>query len=468
MKFLTYFKKSLPAPVLYSNDEDVRQRYYKKLRLQVLIAALLSHSLYYVCRTTLNVVKEPILDSGALNATQLGLIGSAMLFVYAVGKFVNGFLADYSNIKRFMAAGLILSAAANLLIGIAGALNGERIIGNAVFFVVFVILWGINGWAQSMGGPPGIVSLSRWYPLSRRGTYYGFFSASHNLGEFFSFLFVGTVVGICGWYWGFAGSAIAGGVGIVIIIALLHDSPESKGLQPIEVLTGEEKDETQHTIRSTRAMQRLAIRNPLVLFLALSSACMYVALYAVNGWVVLFLQEVKGFTLVEASQIVSVNALLGIFGAVLCGWLTDTFFHGRRNVLAFIVGTVNTAALCLFFFSGNSMFVNMLSMVFFGITIGVLICFLGGLMAIDIVPREATGATIGIVGLTSYLGAGMQDIVSGRLLDAHKVVVEGQTHYDFTPAACFWIAASTLSFLLVLFVSRKQKTKTPTTNTSSK
>ena len=56
MKFLTYFKKSLPAPVLYSNDEDVRQRYYKKLRLQVLIAALLSHSLYYVCRTTLNVV----------------------------------------------------------------------------------------------------------------------------------------------------------------------------------------------------------------------------------------------------------------------------------------------------------------------------------------------------------------------------------------------------------------------------
>ena len=59
-------------------------------------------------------------------------------------------------------------------------------------------------------------------------------------------------------------------------------------------------------------------------------------------------------------------------------------------------------------------------MVLFGTTIGILICFLGGLMAIDIVPREATGATIGIVGLTSYIGAGMQDIISGRLLDAHK------------------------------------------------
>ena len=266
------------------------------------------------------------------------------------------------------------------------------------------------------------------------------------------------MVGLGGWHGGFAVSAVAGAIGIAIIIALLHDSPESKGLPPIEVLTGEEKSE-EHKARSTRKMQRTAVRNPLVWMLALSSACMYVARYAVNGWGVLFLQEVKGFTLVEASQIVSVNALLGIFGAVCCGWLTDRFLHGRRNVLAFIVGLINTAALCLFFFSGSGMSINILSMVLFGTTIGILICFLGGLMAIDIVPREATGATIGIVGLTSYIGAGMQDIISGRLLDAHKVMIGSETHYNFTPATLFWIAASTLSFLLVLFVSRKQQGK---------
>ena len=107
----------------------------------------------------------------------------------------------------------------------------------------------------------------------------------------------------------------------------------------------------------------------------------------------------------------------------------------------------------------HSSSINILSMVLFGTTIGILICFLGGLMAIDIVPREATGATIGIVGLTSYIGAGMQDIISGRLLDAHKVMIGSETHYNFTPATLFWIAASTLSFLLVLFVSRKQQGK---------
>ena len=100
------------------------------------------------------------------------------------------------------------------------------------------------------------------------------------------------------------------------------------------------------------------------------------------------LQEVKGYSLALATQVISVNALLGIVGTVFSGWLSDTLFHGRRNVLAFGFGVLNTVALCLFLYSGDGILVNMLSMVLFGMAIGVLICFLGGLMAIDIVPAR--------------------------------------------------------------------------------
>ena len=44
---------------------------YRKLRFQSFIAGTVGYSLYYVCRTSLNVVKKPILESGALDATQL-------------------------------------------------------------------------------------------------------------------------------------------------------------------------------------------------------------------------------------------------------------------------------------------------------------------------------------------------------------------------------------------------------------
>ena len=447
-----FYRISRPAPKR-ELDDTACDRYYRRLRLQAFTAATLGYSLYYVCRTSLNVMKKPILDSGSLDASQLGVIGSALLFAYAVGKFVNGFIADYCNIKRFMATGLVVSASANALMGVLGL--AQSVIPTAVVFVAFAVMWGLNGWAQSMGAPPAIISLSRWYPLKERGTYYGFFSASHNLGEFLSFLFVGAVVGIFGWQWGFVGSSVAGVLGVAVIVFLLHDTPESKGLPPIEVLTGEESPGQSHDHGSTSDLQRSVIRNPFVWVLALSSAFMYVSRYAVNGWGVLFLQEVKGYSLALATQVISVNALLGIVGTVFSGWLSDTLFHGRRNVLAFGFGVLNTVALCLFLYSGDGILVNMLSMVLFGMAIGVLICFLGGLMAIDIVPREATGAALGIVGMASYIGAGLQDIVSGRLINEGKTVVDGVARYDFEAAALFWIAASALSFILALFVSKR-------------
>ena len=315
MSILSFFRKSAPAPRL-PKDDDAMMRLYKKLRWQSFIAGTVGYSLYYVCRTSLNVVKKPILESGALDATQLGVIGSALLFAYAIGKFVNGFLSDHSNIKRFMAAGLAVSAVANLLVGILGLANGGGIVGNMVLFVAFAVMWGVNGWSQSMGAPPAIIALSRWYPLSKRGTYYGFFSASHNLGEFLSFLFVGAVVGFFGWQWGFVGSSVAGVLGVLTIVLLMHDTPESKGLPPIEELTGEETPGTPRDHGKTSDLQRSVIRNPLVWVLALSSAFMYISRYAINGWGVLFLQEIKGYTLAAATQVISVNALCGIVGTV--------------------------------------------------------------------------------------------------------------------------------------------------------
>ena len=151
MNRFTEFYRISPPTSAREMDAAARSKYYRRLRLQAFAAATLGYSFYYVCRTSLNVMKKPILDSGALDASQLGVIGSVLLFAYAVGKFVNGFIADYCNIKRFMATGLILSAAVNALMGLLGL--AHSVVPTAVIFVTFAVMWGINGWAQSMGAP---------------------------------------------------------------------------------------------------------------------------------------------------------------------------------------------------------------------------------------------------------------------------------------------------------------------------
>ena len=167
MSLKDFFKMSAPAEVKVAPERQ--RRVWKKLRMQSFLAITLSYALYYVCRLSLGVMKQPLIDAGLMNATQLGIVGACLYWSYAVGKLVNGFLADGSNIKRFMATGLVISASMNLVMGILGVGAATGHIANAVLFPGFIVCWALNGWTQSMGAPPSIVGLSRWFPLRIRG-----------------------------------------------------------------------------------------------------------------------------------------------------------------------------------------------------------------------------------------------------------------------------------------------------------
>jgi len=457
MPILDFFKAGGPAAVKVP-AEKVDQT-YKRLRFQSFMAGTLGYALYYVCRLSMGVMKQPLIDAGLLNATQLGIIGACLYWAYAIMKLINGFLADSSNIKRFMALGLTVSVLMNFTMGILGVTALEGGISNSALFILFAICWAINGGVQSMGAPPAIIALSRWYPLRIRGTYYGFFSSSHNIGEGLSFVFVGMLVASFGWKWGFFGAALAGLLGIVLILLFMHDSPEAKGLPPIEVLAGEaeakEELSPEQKRAQTKRMQAAVIKNPGVWILAAASAFMYMSRYAINEWGTIFLQEAKGYDLAGAAAIIGINPIFGIIGTVVSGWLSDVLFKGDRKYPAFVAGILEAVALALFLFGGPSKWLNITAMVLFGIAIGVLISFLGGLMAVDLVPRQATGAALGIVGLASYAAAGLQNVITGFLMDSGSAVAGA---HDYTYVRWFWLGAAIISFMLpVLNWRRKQQ-----------
>ncbi|WP_299549813.1 MFS transporter [Seonamhaeicola sp.] len=433
---LKYFQKSLPHSITI--EEKDQKRLYKKLKWQVFISATLGYGLYYVCRLSLNVVKKPIVDAGILTETELGLVGSALFFTYAIGKLTNGFLADHSNIRRFMSIGLLISALANMIMGFTGT------------FVFFAICWGINGWVQSMGAPSSVVSLSRWYKDKERGSFYGFWSTSHNIGEALTYILTAVVVSYAGWQWGFRAAAIVGMLGALIISIYFHDTPESKGLPPVN------KDFKKAKGTTTWTEQKGVLRNPYVWLLALSSAFMYISRYAVNSWGPYYFEAAKDYTLTQANTLVAISAVCGIIGTASSGFVSDKFFKGRRNAPALIFGLMNVTSLSIFLLGPKNMWwLDVLSMVLFGLAIGALICYLGGLMAVDIASKKASGAALGVVGVMSYLAAGVQDIASGYLIENNKTLINGETLYDFDSISVFWIGAAIASTLLALLTWKK-------------
>ena len=426
--------KSIPV------NDQLLSKTYKRLRWSVFISATIGYSLFYVCRLSLSVVKKPIVDTGFLNESELGMIGSALFFTYAVGKLTNGFLADRSNIQRFMATGLFLSALVNLALG------------STTMFMAFVMLWGFNGWFQSMGAAPSVVSLSRWFSNKERGTYYGIWSASHSIGKAITFVGIAFIVSLFGWQWGFYAAGISGLSGAAMVYLFLHDSPESKGLPSIADYKNDHAEISTKN-KSVGAVQKEVLKNPFIWILAVSSAMMYISRYAIESWGIFYLEAQKGYTNMEASSIISVSAVSGIVGTVVAGIISDKVFKSSRNIPALVAGLLNVLSISLFlFYPDGHVWMDTLSMVLFGFAIGILITFLGGLMAIDIASKKASGAALGLVGIASYTGAGLQDIVSGFLIADGKSTVENISTYDFTIAKWFWLGSAIISVVLALLV----------------
>ena len=391
----------------------------------------------------MGVVKKPLIDEGLFSAAELGVIASAFYFVYAIGKFVNGFIADYCNVRRYMATGLAISSVINLLMGLIGLSNGYAGFPTYAVYLIFIFLWGINGWVLSMGSPSGIVSLSRWFPQSRRGTYYSIFCSTPYIGEALSMVLTGSIVAAFGWEYGFIASALGGFVGVGLILLSVSDTPQSKGLPSVQELSGEEIKPIDKL--PTREIQKFVLKHPAIWIIAVSCAFINLTKYGIMEWGVLYLQGAREYSLESASWIIGFSAIFAIVGTVGAGWLSDVVFKGDRVKPALISGFISLAALALFLLVDGSKWVMAAFVSVFSLAVGVLYCIVSGLMAIDIVPRKATGAALGIVGISSYMTIGIQNIVSGLLIDRFATetvtIVDGVTktvtEYDFVPVALF-------------------------------
>ncbi len=428
----SFFRTGADRPV-FTDDQVRLDRLYGRKRLSVFVSVTLGYGLFYTTRMNFSVVKKPLLDADIMNATQMGLVGSALLLVYSVGKLVNGFLADRCNIARFMSTALLLSALANLALGF-----------NRMFWI-FLLLWALNGWFQSIGSAPSVVALSHWFARRERGTRYGIWSASHSIGEGLTFAGTAFLVSVLGWRWGLFGPGLLCFLAALILYHTIADRPQTLGLPSIAAYKGEAEPEAAEPIGR---YQLQVIRHPGIWMLALANSCLSVARYGMGNWGPLYLQIAKDYSVAAAGSLLAVYPVAEIAGSVTSGFVSDRFFKSRRNAPALIYGLLEIGSLtALYLIPPGHRLLDTGALAVFGFALGGLLVYLGGLMAIDLVSRKAAGAAMGLVGLLTYIVAAVQDTLSGLLIDASKTVVNGVPSYSFKLVFAVWIGALVLSTL---------------------
>jgi OPA family sugar phosphate sensor protein UhpC-like MFS transporter len=431
---LRYFATGPDQPQL--TDSGTIDRLYRRHRLRVMLAITLGYGVIYTCRLALGVVKKPLIDSGIFGPADLGIIGSALFYTYAIGKLTNGFLADHANMKKFLAAGFLLSALCNAGMGFSTAVWSSA------------LLWGLNGWFQSLGAPGGVVAMTAWFSNRERGRYYGIWSTAHSIGEGLTFIGVGTVVAVLGWHWGFWMPALAGIVTAALAYALLQDRPRTLGLPAVADWRNDHYTASKQADGNVFRTQLSILKIPAIWVLALSSATIYVTRYAINSWGVLYLQEARGYSLPLAGTLLMVSTIAGMAGAVAYGFISDKLFDARRPPVNLLFAVFELAGLLLIFFGPPTLPSLVAGMILFGVGLTGLVTSLGGLFAVDICPKRVAGAAMGLIGIFSYIGAAVQENVSGQLIERGMTVVDGVRTYDFSTVVWFWVGSSVVSMLL--------------------
>ncbi len=424
------------APLAPIQDAEARRRAYFVWRWRMFAGFFLGYAVLYFCRKNISNALSPMGADLGLTNTQLGAVGTTLYVTYGLGKFANGVMADRSNIRRFMASGLIISGLLNLVFA------------STVSVWLLALVWGLNGWFQSMGFPPIARGMTLWYPPEGKATRWAFWTCSHQAGT-------AAVMALTAWVltWGTWRTAfwLPGLMTVAMgaaLLFLLGDTPESRGLESAKAFEDPKGQEEAGDFKSLFIRRVLLNRN--VWVVGLIDLCVYVVRYGTLDWASKFLRDFKHYPAELAGYRASLMPLAGIAGVLLSGFAADALFKSRyRAVNAFSLAALALSIYGLFAIGPDHPYLDIALLVSIGFFVEGPQSILGGVGAVDAggSARVASSAA-GLIGVLAYFGASISGVGTGWLVDR-----EG-----WGAALAFWIACALIGFALCLFAWKEPKT----------
>jgi OPA family glycerol-3-phosphate transporter-like MFS transporter len=416
---------------------------YKRLRFQVFLGIFVGYAGYYLVRKNFSLVMPDLIAQGYTKG-ELGIIASAVSISYGISKFLMGGISDRSNARVFLSLGLVLSAMTVLGFGTLPVLTSSVTI---MFIMMFV-----NGWFQGMGWPPCGRVMVHWFSTKERGTKMAIWNVAHNVGG--GLIGPLAVLGVA--IFGDWQSKLYFPAMITIVVAfiaylLIRDTPQSCGLPNIEAYKNDYPKDYEKSHEQEFSAKEIfftyVFKNKLLWLIAVSNAMIYLVRYGVLDWSPTYLEEAKGFSIKESGWAYFAYEWAGIPGTLLCGWISDKVFSGRRAPAIVIYMLLVMVAIVVYWQNpaGNILVDNIAL-----IAIGFLIygpVMLIGVQALDLVPKKAAGTAAGLTGLFGYLGGALfANIAIGFLVDK----------WGWDAAFYLMIAACVISIVVTLFTWKKE------------
>lgn len=364
----------------------------RRWRILMFFATWLTYVVFYLTRKNYSVAQPAFMSELGWGKDEVGVIVTTYLTVYAAGQFVNGYLGDRLGSRMMIAFGFVLTAAMSLLLGLQSSI------------VMMAVLYGINGYAQSIGWPSVTKAMTTWTPLEQRGQVMGFWGTNYPVGDAIATALATAILAAYGWRASFVGPAILSlGVGALIVLVFRN--------HPRDVFGGPSEEAKRAAAPKTRPLVEVITFK--VLTLGAAYFCLKFVRYTFTFWFGIYLVEVLGFSTVEAGYLQVPFPLAGLVGSIAAGAISDRMFAARRApVSAIMLGGLVLALVGLL--------VSPASLVLIGVVYGAAGFFLfgpdmliSGTSAMDFGDEDAAATVAGFVNGMGAIGAAISGVAVG-------------------------------------------------------
>jgi len=414
---------------------------FKYWRKRVFISVWITYSTFYLCRVNMSITIPGIMGEFGYTRTALGAIMSSLFFAYAFGQFVNGQLGDKFGARKMISFGLLISGILNIIFGFVSVLP------------VMMIIWGLNGYFQSMGWGPSVKTVANWFQSKKRGKMGGFLGTSYQIGSAYSWALVGFIVGRFGWRCAFWVP------GIIVIISAIHwfirgrNAPEEVGLPTIEEEANGKNDKLEirddHHLGFSHTL-RTVLTNHRIWLVAFGLFCLNIVRYGFIGWAPTYMFEVQKASISTAAYKAIAIPIAGCLGSIFAGIISDKLFKSRRAPIATIMlGLLGLFILLFPRIPADKWVLSFICLIVIGfLTYGPHVIMVSTI-AMDYCTRKAASSAAGFIDCLGYIGAALTGVGSGWLTD----------RFGWDAAFYFWVAGALIAAILMALLWNYRPTK---------
>ena len=417
---------------------DTKFQKLKKYAWLVLLSFGFMYLFFYNGRQNINLVMTQMAEDLGSSTAALGAVSSALFWCYAFGQLINGRLGAFFGYKRFMIIGVLASALLNVAISFQHSIP------------VIAVLWGLNGFFQSMVWSNGLGVVNKWWPAKKRGFATGlttFFSGMAQVTTYLSVLLCLQLNPEWSWRAAFRFPMIPLLLSLIAFVLFFKNSPNDAGLSEFEENEDNSIMEMEALIKSKGFFYpyKLLFSEPKVLILCFISAIAGIGRYGLLTWIPTYFNEELGLTIKE-----------GIFSSILLPFgqacamfifpiITDKLLKGKREPMLIIASLVTFFGMLAFPFIKHQLGASIMLFVLgvFAMVTGVIWTIAG-----DIGGKELSSTVVGVFDWAVYMGAAVQALLFGFVKDTFG-----------WPSIFVIIAVLYVILLILTLLTRKMKTK---------